>query len=329
MTNLVVLGAGLIGSRHAKSILESERCNLVAVVEPNPALHSDPTIQYLTSVDDVTEHVDGAIIATPTSTHFSVGAAVAEKGWHMLIEKPVTATDKEADELEKLVTAAGVHCLVGHHRRYHVAIDKLKELIAQDVIGTPVTSTMIWAVKKPDDYFVGNWRAGEGSPIMINTVHDLDILRFVLGEVDTIISLGSAMQRKSGRVESAAIALRFETGMVATISVTDTAPSPWGFEAGTGENPNIGTSGQDMWWITGTKGAVSFPSLTVWTGAPDWSCAPSPTIIECEKTVPLDAQLDHFIDVIERKAEPKITVRDAAKSLALTRKVEEHLNTQI
>jgi len=59
----------------------------------------------------------------------------------------------------------------------------------------------------------------------------------------------------------------------------DTAPSPWGFEAATGENPNIGTTNQDMMWITGTQGGISFPSLTQWSGV-DWGQAVQRVAVE-------------------------------------------------
>ena len=87
---------------------------------------------------------------------------------------------------------------------------------------------------------------------MINVVHDLDLLHLFFGDIAKIAGFGSSLIRNQNRVESGATAIMFETGLTANISFADSAPSPWGFEAGTGENPNIATSGQDMLWITGT-----------------------------------------------------------------------------
>ena len=119
--------------------------------------------------------------------------------------------------------------------------------------------------------------------------------------------------------------LRFDSGAIATISFADTAPSPWGFEAGMGENPNIGTTQQDMWWITGTKGGIAFPSLTKWGGAQDWSEPAQATPTPVATAIPLDAQLDHFIDVIAGRAAPIIDIPDAAASLKVTRTLEDML----
>ena len=191
-----------------------------------------------------------------------------------------------------------------------------------------MTATAIWCVRKPDDYFVGNWRAGaDGSPVMINMVHEIDLLRFLLGEVVEVQALGVQPIRGADRVESGVLALRFESGTVASVTFADTAPSPWGFEAGTGENPNIATSGQDSLWITGTAGAISFPSMTLWRGASDWGEAPSPVREEFARTDPLAAQLDHFIDVLNGAA-PLITALDARRSLAVTLDVEAQVTPQ-
>ena len=72
-------------------------------------------------IDEVDTPVDGVIIATPTGLHAEHGIAAAERGWHMLIEKPVVARPDRGliDAVEK----AGVNCLAGHHRRYHPRCD--------------------------------------------------------------------------------------------------------------------------------------------------------------------------------------------------------------
>jgi predicted dehydrogenase len=242
-----------------------------------------------------------------------------------LIEKPVAADVEGAQALKAALSNAGVRSLVGHHRRYHSNVQRLRSVLAEGAIGTPVTASVIWAMRKPDNYFDGNWRTAGGSPVMINLVHDIDILRFVLGEVSDIACLAGAPLRGGGRIESGAVALRFERGATATISFADTAPSPWGFEAATGENPNIGTTHQDMMWITGTQGGISFPSLTQWSGV-DWGQAAKrlPVEVAVNGVVPLAAQLDHFLDVIGG-AVPLIDVADATRTLQVALDIETQL----
>lgn len=327
MPRILVLGAGLIGARHVQAVQQHPGCTLAGVVDPVQV--DGIAAPIFQNIADVNVPVDGVIIATPTPLHAEHGQAAAARGWHMLIEKPVTATLDEAAKLSAATRAAGVRCLVGHHRRYHPSLAVLRETILSGKIGTPITSTLIWAMRKHDGYFDADWRKSGGSPVMINLVHDIDLLRFLFGEVTDLTALGSDRQRNGGRVESGGAVLRFASGLCATISFADTAPSPWGFEAGTGENPNIGTTGQDMWWTTGTAGGIAFPSLTLWGGAQDWGQPAQPQTLSAEATTPLMAQLSHFIDVIAGTADPIIDIDDAAQTLKVTRDLDDLLAQQL
>jgi hypothetical protein len=83
-----------------------------------------------------------------------------------------------------------------------------------------------------------------------------------------------------------------------------------------------------MMWITGTKGALSFPSMTLWQGE-DWGQAARKISTTAEKNVkvPLDAQLDHFLEVIDG-AEPMIDVADATRTLEVALSLEAELAGQ-
>lgn len=324
---ILVVGGGLIGMRHVQTVLAHPGCQLVELVDPDMAVAPDLT-RY-GDMAEVTDPVDGVIIATPTGLHARHGIYAANRGWPMLIEKPVAADLAGAQALAQAIAQAGVGSLVGHHRRYHASVQQLKELIEGGHIGTPVCANLIWAMRKPDAYFENNWRAAGGSPVMINLVHDIDMLRFTLGEIIATTALCGAGLRGNARIESGAIALAFGTGATATISFADTTPSPWGFEAATGENPNIGTTRQDMMWVMGTKGGVSFPSMTLWSGT-DWG-QPAQTVpldIDTDEKTPLTAQLDHFLDVIGG-APPLIDVADATRTLATTLAIENQLFPQL
>ncbi|MBW4706486.1 Gfo/Idh/MocA family oxidoreductase [Roseobacter sp. YSTF-M11] len=326
-SRILVVGGGLIGIRHVQAVEAHPECTLVGLADPDMSLA--PEVPRFADMSDVDQPVDGVIIATPTGLHAPHGIYAAERGWHMLIEKPVASDLPGARALSHAVARAAVGSLVGHHRRYHRKVQQLRELIAGNAIGTPVCANLIWAMRKPDAYFEGNWRAAGGSPVLINLVHDIDILRFVIGEIATATALRGRGLRGDTRIESGAVALAFESGATGTISFADTAPSPWGFEAATGENPNIGTTGQDMMWLMGTKGAISFPSMTLWSGS-DWGQPAVRMPLNPAENIkaPLDAQLDHFIQVIGGAA-PLIDVADATRTLETALTIEAHLSEQV
>jgi len=323
---ILVVGGGLIGIRHIQAVVAHPRCELVGLADPDMTIAGEHT--RFPNMAEAPDNIDGAIIATPTHLHADHAIQATKRGWHVLIEKPVTGTIRDAKRLENTLKMTGTTSLVAHHRRYHAPVQQLKSLIANGTIGTVVTASIIWAMRKPDAYFEGNWRAAGGSPVMINLVHDIDTLRFVVGEIVKTTALRGASLRGTDRIESGAVALMFENGATGTISFADTSPSPWGFEAGTGENPNIGTTHQDMMWITGTKGAVSFPSMTLWHGS-DWSTSAKRTALDVAQNIrtPLDAQLDHFINVMDG-APPLIDVADAARTLTVAQEIEAQLAQQ-
>lgn len=327
VSRLLVLGGGLIGRRHVERILAHPNASCAGLVEPDPGVAPDLDVPRFADLSQAPD-CDGVVIATPSPLHAEHGVACAQRGMAVLIEKPVTTTLADADRL--IDAAHRIPALVGHHRRHHGRVKALKALLDSGEIGDPVTVTLIWAMGKPDAYFDGNWRSAGGSPVMINLVHDLDLLRYWFGDIAHIAALPGQTRRDGARIDSGAVALRLENGATATISFADSAPSPWGFEAGTGENPNIGVTGQDMMWITGTKGAISFPSLTCWRGT-DWSrpAQSRPPVCMGDDTPPLDTQLDHFLDVIAGTAKPACTLQDGRAALAAALEIEAQLHANL
>ena len=317
---LLIAGLGLIGARHLHHAHRLPGIEVVGCIDPSL---TQADVPHFASIDAVDVAADAIVIATPSHLHAEHAEAAAARGWHMLIEKPVAHSLAAADRIVAAAETADVQVLVGHHRRHHAHIAALKALLEAGDVGTPVLASMVWAMRKPDTYFEGNWRAGEdGSPVMINLVHEVDLLRFLFGDVVSVAGVGCNAQRLAARVESGAVALGFEGGLAATIAFADTTPSPWGFEAGTGENPNIAMTGADYLRIAGTQGAVSFPSMTVWGGAADWSQAPDMRVEDVAGNVPLDAQLLHFAEVVAGRVRPLVDAVEGRASLAVTLQIE-------
>ena len=321
---LLVAGAGLIGARHVKHIRDHTETELVGVIDPVAKPDDRADVPWFSDFDEVSVEADGIVIATPTDLHAEHAELAAARGWHMLIEKPIASDEASAARIVNAAKAANVNVLVGHHRRYHPRVARLKELIGTQAIGRPVIASVLWAVRKPDSYFDVAWRQGrEGAPIAVNLIHDIDLLRYFFGEVESVAGTASSAIRGADRIESGGIVLGFRSGVIATVTFADTTPSPWGFEAGTGENPNIATTSQDMMTIMGTMGSVSFPSLTLWTGATDWSEAPEKSILQTNVGAPLDIQLSHFAAVVAGREAPVITADDATRTLQVILQIEE------
>lgn len=334
---LAVIGVGLIGIRHAGLIAASPDAELAAVADPSDAARREAqrlgTRHYADYVEMLErERPDGVLVAAPNQLHLEAGLACIARGIPALIEKPLADTLEAGAELVRAAETAGVKLLVGHHRRYNPMVEATRDLLGRGCIGRLVAVSAVWAVRKPDGYFDAAWRrSAGGGPILINMIHDIDCLRHFCGEIAEVQAYGSSAARGFAVEDSAAVALRFASGALSTITLTDAAPSPWGWEAGSGDNPGIAASGQNCYRFLGTEAALDFPNLVLWRGAgpgpADWSQPLAPLQVPWGRHEALPRQLAHFLAVIAGSEAPRVSGRDGLATLAATLAVREAIAT--
>jgi len=275
MVKLLLAGTGLIGHRHMQHILEHPDFELVGIIDPIISDKKIEGIKTYSSLNDVNTVAEGIILATPTDTHADLTIKSLEMGMHVLVEKPVAASLQEADKMIHASEKAGLSVLVGHHRRYHPLVSETINILNSGRIGRPVAASLMWLMRKQDEYFDVDWRKGiDGGPVKQNLIHDVDTLRAFFGEIISVVGSGTNIVRNAKRHENGGVVLGFETGMVATITFSDATPTPWGFEAGTGESPYIPKTNQSSMFIACTNGGLEFPTLKLWSGASNWNEKP-------------------------------------------------------
>ena len=324
---IAVVGAGHIGRRHAEMIALEPECSLGAVVDPDleaaAQIAGDGETLLLRDATDLDDgSVNAVIIATPNDTHAGIAKACAMRGLAILLEKPIAHTLESAQEIIDICAEREVPLLVGHHRRYHETVANAKALLEAGEIGDLAAISAIWATRKPDGYFAADWRSQSGGgPIMINLIHDVDLLRHLCGEIVNVSALTSSKSRHQVIEDTAAIILRFANGALCTVTLSDAALTPWSWEGATGENPSIALTGEPVYRFMGTRGSLEFPNMRLWRavggGEGDWSTLLESEDLEHRKTIPFKTQLAHFIQVARSEASPAVTGEDAMKSLAV------------
>lgn len=325
---IAVLGAGLIGRRHIQTILDMpEVAELAAVADPaaDPAKLQLGGAAWFGDAQAMLDRVqpEAVIIATPNDLHAGQGQLCCARGIHFLVEKPVTATLEEAGALVRDVEKSGVKTLVGHHRRYLAAVETAKQVIDSGELGTLVAASVMWATRKPDDYFNMRWRTQPGGgPLLINAIHEIDLLRHLCGEIRMVSGMQSHAARGFAVEDSAAALLQFDNGCLGTLTLTDAGLSPWTIEQGSEENPNFPHSGQNAYRLAGTKGSLELPVLRRWDprvpGEIGWTKPLTSTDIAPPYRDPYQAQLRHFQRVIRLDEAPLVSVLDGANTLAAT-----------
>ncbi|MBY6048834.1 Gfo/Idh/MocA family oxidoreductase [Vannielia litorea] len=302
---LCIIGAGSIGMRHVEVATASPEVRITAIVEPHAPRRDELAAQGLNAVatlDDVPAETRAAIIATPTQDHAASAHACLSRGWAVLVEKPTAATLDEARALVADAGAKGLLLFTGHHRRCHPFSIAARDALAE--IGDLVGVQGIWSLRKHNTYYDVDWRRAPGAgPLLTNLTHEIDLLRFLIGDMTEATALLSSARRGFVIEDTAAVAFRFANGALGSFLISDAGASPWSFEAASYENPAIAGSGEDYIRITGTEGALAFPSLTRWgrsgPGEIEWSkpLAPVPGQ-RFERIDPLLAQIERFAAVV-------------------------------
>lgn len=322
---IAVMGAGLIGKRHAAHVRAEPGAVLSAIIDPAPAgkaFAEEIGVAWYPGFDalPVAEKPDGVIVATPNQLHVANGLELVAAGIPMLVEKPLADSVDSARTLVRAADAADVPLLVGHHRRHNPMIRKAREAIDAGRLGRILTlNGQFWLVK-PDEYFDVDWRRQEGAgPVLINLIHDIDLFRYLCGEIVGVQALVSNTVRGNPAEETAVAILRFANGALGTVSASDTVVSPWSWELTTGENPAYPRQDQSCYQIGGTHGSLTIPALELWSH-PDkrgWWEPLRRERIPFVPEDPLQAQIRHFCAVIRGEEAPLVSGREGLATLAV------------
>ena len=325
MIKLAVMGAGTIGIQHIKLIKQTDNCKLEAVVEidPDNPYVKEIDVPIFKSLEELLNNVeiDGVIVSTPTSLHEDHAMLCIKHKVPALLEKPIANDIEAGKRIAKAVTDSNIPFHIGQVRRHSPVIQKTKEIINDGLLGDVLTATVIWSLYKPDNYFDKAWRRSTaGGPVFTNTIHDIDALRYIFGDIEEMHKILGEPKRDTGLEDTAIFAIKFKSGVLATVTVSDIASSPWSWELTSLEKTSFDhhKTGEDCYFIAGTKGSLSLPSLTLWThkGNPSWLNPMVSKKLEVAEGNAMANQLVHFLEVIQGKVKPISSAQDALKSLA-------------
>ncbi len=322
---VAVIGAGAIGRTHIDTLARVPGMRLSALVEPapaGPALAESLGVPCLTDVQALLDSglAQAAIVATPNETHLPVSQALLCAGVPVLLEKPVAESLESALQLIAVGDRTGVPLLIGHHRRHNPIIRAAHRAIQGGALGDLVMATVTCSLAKPDGYFAAPWRSskGAGGPLLINLVHEIDLLRYFFGEIADVQAIASHARRGFPVEDTAAVCLTFAKGGLATLCISDAAVGPWAWDLTAGENmARFPAHAVSAHHYAGTLAGLSLPDLTLWRpdGIPDWTRQLSPQQVPVSHGHPYEAQLAHFADLIRSGGAPRVSARDATANL--------------
>lgn len=205
---LVLIGAGGRGSTYVnEGRKHCPEMELVAVADPNPIrrdyikekfdLPDECFYEYGEDLLEQPKMADAAIIATQDRDHFHLAMKAIEKGYHLLLEKPIAPTPEECVAIEKAAKEKGVKVLVCHVLRYTPFFSLIKRLIAEGRVGKVMNVIHIEAVGDlhySHSYVRGDWhKTADSAPMLLaKSCHDIDIIQWLIDERCTKVqSFGS------------------------------------------------------------------------------------------------------------------------------------------
>ena len=206
-----VAGTGSLGYHHARLLRGVSGVSFAGFYESNPeraaTVSNELGITAHPSLDALLANVDALSVVTPTKFHHAVAKAALEAGKHLLIEKPITATIEEADELIALAKRKGVMVQIGHIERFNRAIRA-----ALPHVDHPLFIDS-------DRLAPFNPRGSDVAVVLDLMIHDIDLLLTLTGSKVTAIS-AAGIPVLTPSIDIANARITFASGAVATITAS-------------------------------------------------------------------------------------------------------------
>jgi predicted dehydrogenase len=210
---IIIIGAGDRGNVYAEyALAHPDRVQVVGVAEPREYYRNKMAQEHAIVPENIYEDwkdivererfADAAIVATPDAVHVEPVIALANKGYHILLEKPMAPDVEGCTRIYNAVMENDVILSVGHVLRYTKYTQKLKELLDSGVIGDIVSLQRLEPVgywHQAHSFVRGNWRREDESSFMLlaKSCHDIDWIRYIMGKkCKTVSSFGSLVHFK-------------------------------------------------------------------------------------------------------------------------------------
>jgi predicted dehydrogenase len=206
-----IIGTGHLGKLHVKMFKQINECEVTGIYDSNLQTASDAAKEYMVKqfndVDDLLNEIQAASIAVSTTAHYEIAKKCLEKGIHVFVEKPITASISEAEEIVSLASEKKLNLQVGHIERFNPAIVSLEKYILQPLF------------VQTDRLAQFNPRGTDVAVVLDLMIHDIDIiLSLIKSDIKRIDANGVAVV--SNNLDIANARIEFENGAVANVTAS-------------------------------------------------------------------------------------------------------------
>ena len=310
--SFLVVGCGSIGRRHARNLL-SLGAREIAVFDASPERRNQLACELgVDAVENLEQgwerKPDVVIIALPTSLHVSLALEAARRGCHLFVEKPLSDRLDNVEDLLEMVRQQELVTLVGCNMRFHPGLVAVKKLLEEEAVGRVIAARVEVGHYLPDWHPREDYRQGYsarkelGGGVILDAIHEIDYIRWLLGEVAVVTCLAGKCSRLEIDTEDvAAMLLRFENGAVGEIHLDYVQRAYSRTCQIIGEEGTIHwdyTAGTVRWYLARDK---------IWhslTNPPGWE--PNEMYVD---------EMKHFLKCLAGSEPPALNVFEAARVL--------------
>jgi len=314
---VAVIGLAGVGRVHVERWQANANANLVSVCDIVPEIADEFAAKYrikgYTQVEEMfdKEKPEAVSICAPPKTHLQITHMAAERGIHVLCEKPMASAVADCREMIRLCQVNGVVLQIGHKKRFLPALLKLKALTEGEL--GPIRY-LVHRYPHPGmshrDWF---WAEDDGGgPILENAVHAADILGFLMGDVERVYAEGGtffAPQRKP-QIDAAVFTLRFKSGAIGTVAAGMVSMGAFNFED---------------YYATNENGVAEVSGKFDQADTLRYALRNAPRDIHAETHANFDAfaaEIEHFVGCIQTRSVPRASGEAGMKAVAICRAVK-------
>lgn len=270
---------------------------------------SFPEVSYTTDFNDLLSNseIKAIAIATPAVTHYELAKKALLAGKDVFVEKPMTTSVKEGEELVKIAEEKNKIIMVGHILQYHPAVTKLKELISQGLIGEII---YIYSHRVN----VGKIRTDENVWWSL-APHDVSLILMLTEKMPKRIYYQGLSYITKGIDDIALASLEFENGIRGHIFVG------WWHPYKEQKLVVIGSKGMLIFDDTTEEKLFLYPHKVEWNNGIPVAKKEEMQVIPVEKKEPLKEELLHFIECVKERKSPRTDVYEGLRVLKVLEKI--------
>jgi UDP-N-acetylglucosamine 3-dehydrogenase len=312
LQNVLLIGAGTMGSVHAHTYQQIQKANLIGIVDSSKEkadklAEETGTIAFYSFEEAIQslEDIHMIDICLPTFLHKEYVLKAADLGVPVCCEKPLARTLNEAKEMIDYCNKKEVQLFVGHVVRFFPEYVQGKHKLEQGEIGKAAVVRTTRGGVFPTGW--KDWYADfnkSGGLLLDLLIHDFDFLRWCFGEVERVFAK-SLSSRSNERNDYSLVTLRFKSGVIAHVEGT------WAHEGFSSKFEFAGTSG--IVDYDSSKVAPVKLVKRVKTQEASGVVVPESPLNE----TPFQRELSHFIDCIETGKQPIVTAEDGYKAMEI------------